>query len=265
MNILIVDDEVSALRDLARVIGKVAPDEAIQTAGDSKSALAFCRDNAPDVVFLDIRMPDMDGLTLAAEMKKLCPLVNIIMVTAYSDYALDALKLYVSDYILKPAMPEDVKNALLNLRHPVRKSGEGLFVQCFGNFEVFYDGEPVRFTRSKAKELFAYLIDRKGASVTNAQLRAILWMDETSDYVKQGHYLAQIVHELQGILNELNLSDIFLHRRNAYAIVPDMIPCDFYQALAHDPRALSMYHGEYMGQYPWAAYRNLTNEKELFL
>lgn len=150
MNILIVDDEVSALRDLARVIGKVAPDEAIQTAGDSKSALAFCRDNAPDVVFLDIRMPDMDGLTLAAEMKKLCPLVNIIMVTAYSDYALDALKLYVSDYILKPAMPEDVKNALLNLRHPVRKSGEGLFVQCFGNFEVFYDGEPVRFTRSKA-------------------------------------------------------------------------------------------------------------------
>ena len=103
MNILIVDDEVSALRDLARVIGKVAPDEAIQTAGDSKSALAFCRDNAPDVVFLDIRMPDMDGLTLAAEMKKLCPLVNIIMVTAYSDYALDALKLYVSDYILKPA------------------------------------------------------------------------------------------------------------------------------------------------------------------
>ena len=151
MNILIVDDEVSALRDLARVIGKVAPDEAIQTAGDSKSALAFCRDNAPDVVFLDIRMPDMDGLTLAAEMKKLCPLVNIIMVTAYSDYALDALKLYVSDYILKPAMPEDVKKALLNLRHPVRKSGEGLFVQCFGNFEVFSEspsGSPAPRLRS---------------------------------------------------------------------------------------------------------------------
>ena len=264
MNILIVDDEVSALRDLARVIGKVTPDATIQLAGDSQSALALCREHAPDVLFLDIRMPDMDGLTLAAEMKKVCPLVNIIMVTAYSDHALDALKLYVSDYILKPAMPEDVKNALLNLRHPVRKSGGGLFVQCFGNFEVFYDGEPVRFTRSKAKELFAYLIDRKGASVTNAELRAILWMDEASDYVKQGHYLAQIVHELQGILNELNLSDIFLHRRNAYAIVPDMIPRDFYLALAHDTRALSMYHGEYMGQYLWAAYRNLTNEKELF-
>ena len=53
MNILIVDDEVSALRDLARVIGKVATDATIQLAGDSQSALALCREHAPDVVFLD--------------------------------------------------------------------------------------------------------------------------------------------------------------------------------------------------------------------
>jgi two-component SAPR family response regulator len=264
MNILIVDDEASALRDLSREMRKVVPeDDEIFTARDSKTALAVCKEQNIDVVFLDIQMPDMDGLTLAAKMKEISPLINIIMVTAYPNYALDALKLYVSDYILKPANPVDIQNALLHLRHPVRKTQTGLFVQCFGSFEVFYDGKPVRFSRSKVKELFAYLIDRKGASVSNAQLRAVLWLDTKEDEKKPRKYLAQLVHELQSWLDANELSDIFLHTRDSYAIVPEKIPCDYYRALQQDARALSMYKGEYMCQYDWTADRILVKEKEL--
>lgn len=264
MNILLVDDEASALRDLHRVMKTaVAPEDEIFTARDTGTALALCKEKMIDVAFLDIKMPDMDGLTLAAEMKRIHPLINMIMVTAYPGYALDALKLYVSDYILKPADPEEVKKALLHLRHPVSRPGKGLFVQCFGQFEVFYDGKPVPFRRAKVKELLAYLIDRRGATVTNTQLRAILWMDGAKDEMKQRKYFAQLVYELQGQLNELGLSDVFRHQRDSYAIVPDKIPCDFYRALARDVQALSGYQGEYMSQYEWAAYRHLTNENKL--
>ena len=260
MKILLVDDEAGALRDLLRVMEKAAPGDEIVTARESKAALSLCGEQRFDAVFLDIKMPDMDGLTLTSEIKRICPMTNIIIVTAYPNFALDALRLYVSDYILKPARPEDVRQALLNLRHPVSDTRKGLYVQCFGHFELFYDGRPVRFRRTKVKELFAYLIDRRGASVTNTQLRAILWMDEVREDERQRKYFAQLIHELQNWLEERELSDIFIHRRDSYAVAPEKIACDYYRALAHDARALSMYQGEYMCQYEWAAYRDMTNE-----
>ena len=84
MNILLVDDEASALRDLHRVMKTaVAPEDEIFTARDPGDALALCKEKLIDVAFLDIKMPDMDGLTLAAEMRRIHPLINMIMVTAY--------------------------------------------------------------------------------------------------------------------------------------------------------------------------------------
>ncbi|MBR0312375.1 MAG: response regulator, partial [Oscillospiraceae bacterium] len=61
MKILLVDDEAGALRDLLRVMEKVAPGEEIVTARESIAALSLCGEQSFDVVFLDIKMPDMDG------------------------------------------------------------------------------------------------------------------------------------------------------------------------------------------------------------
>ena len=73
MNILIVDDEATALRDLSRVMRKTVPEAEIFTARDSDTALEVCKEKSIDVVFLDIQMPDMDGLTLAEKMKEIAP------------------------------------------------------------------------------------------------------------------------------------------------------------------------------------------------
>ncbi len=256
MNILIVDDEAGALRDLFRVIKKVVPNEEIYTAREADTALKICKTVPLDVTFLDIRMADMNGLDLAKKMKQTRPLLNIVIVTAYPNYALEALHLYVSDYILKPADPEHIRRALQNLRNPINERNTGLFVQCLGFFEVFFNGKPLHFKRSKVKELFAYLIDRKGATATNAQIRAALWMDEVQDDEKQQKYFSRIVLDLKHLLEELGLSDILIHHRNAYAIVPDQIPCDYYQELKKDANFLSKYSGNYMCQYEWAYYRN---------
>lgn len=252
MNILIVDDEVAALKYMEEILEEIVPDAYIEMAGRADTALAAFREREFDVVFLDISMPDRDGLELAKELKEIRPHINIIMVTAHAQYALDALKLYVSGYIVKPVLEEDVRDALDHLRHSVKEKISGLYVQCFGNFEIFYDGEPVRFRRTKAKELFAYLIDRRGASATNAELRAVLWKDEVSEERNQRKYFAQLARDVRMKLEELGCEDVFLRERDFYAIVPEKIPCDYYSALKRDKTALVNFHGEYMSQYEWA-------------
>ena len=56
-------------------------------------------------------------------------------------------------------------------------------------------------------------------------------------------------------MEELNISDIFVQSRDSYAIVPEKIPCDYYQALDSNPQELARYEGEYMSQYEWAQMR----------
>ena len=257
MKVLIVDDERSALRQVSRVLRKVEPDAEVHKTDDGDEALKLCGEIAFDIVFLDIEMPSKDGLTLAGEIKGILPMTNIVIITAYPEYALQAYKLYVSDYVLKPVVEEDLRNALDNLRNPIGEKRKGLYVRCFGNFTVFYDGKVVSFGRSKTKEMFAYLIDRKGAECTNAQLRAVLWGDQVRDDYKQRHYFAQIAYELSTKLEELGLGDIYVHRRDSYAIVPDRIPCDYYEALKGKGKAKDFagFEGEYMSQYEWAEFR----------
>ena len=230
MRVLIVDDEISAVRDLALSLEDIDPTAEIVTATKADTALQLFKERTFDVVFLDVNMPKKDGLTIAKEMIALRPTINIIMVTGFPQYALDAVKLYVCDYIVKLALPEDLSRALEHLRYPVSETRKGLYVRCFGNFDVFFDGKPVHFGRAKVKELFAYLIDRRGSSATNAEIRAVLWEDKTSNNEKQYKYFAQIVYELRKKLESLGLSDIFVQSRNAYSIVPDKINCDYYKA-----------------------------------
>ncbi|MBQ9512791.1 MAG: response regulator, partial [Lachnospiraceae bacterium] len=100
MKVLIVDDEAAVAEDLATVLKKVLSYAVIKSAFSASTALQMVRKEAFDVALLDIRMPDKDGLALAKEIKEIRPLINIIMVTAYPEYALEAHKLFVSGYLL---------------------------------------------------------------------------------------------------------------------------------------------------------------------
>lgn len=177
MKILIVDDEQMALEEAEELVLQIRPKAEIICAKNYMEALKAAETLHFDIALLDIEMPGMSGMELAEKLKEHTPDINIIFVTAYDEYALKAFQLYASDYLLKPISVSVLENAFSNLRYPVVSGEEKLRVQCFGNFEVFCDGEPVHFARARAKELFAYLIDLKGASANTGELCGILFED----------------------------------------------------------------------------------------
>ena len=257
MNILIVDDEAAARRNLTNVLASVVPQAELTAVGNAASALDQIREKNFDIAFLDIEMPGKSGLELAEELREIAPLTNIVMVTAYDQYAIDAFRLFVSGYILKPATEEEVAKVLKNLRRPVDTSPQGLYLQCFGNFEVFFNGEIVHFRRRRAKEMLAYLVDRRGAGVTGEELRAILWEDEADDTEKQRDYMQKIWHNLRDTLKNLGCEDVVTHSRNLYAVNVTRLRCDYYDALERNGGKIDAYLGEYMNQYSWAEYSEI--------
>lgn len=118
MRIMVVDDETLAVESLVRVLHKEQPDAEIIPFTQPAEAFDYLENNLVDIAFLDIEMGALSGLALAKKCKDLCPTVNIIFVTGYSQYAMDALRLHVSGYLMKPVRVDDLRTELANLRHP---------------------------------------------------------------------------------------------------------------------------------------------------
>lgn len=254
MNILVIDDETYALQSIENAIEEAAPYATVKMYTTAAAAMTEIQENNffPDVVFLDIELSDMNGIMLSKQIKDICPKTNIVFVTAYMEYAMQAMQARPSGYILKPATAEKVRNELQNLRYPIERVNQGNFrVQCFGNFEVYINQKPVLFSYRKTKELFAYLIDRKGASCNTETLCAVLWEDQT-DLENQKKYLRKLIADLSHTLEALGVGDVFLKRRNCFAVDVEKIDCDYYRMLKGDISAISQYTGEYMDQYDWA-------------
>lgn len=206
-----------------------------------------------DAALLDIEMPGINGLELAKRIKDITPDTNIIFVTAFSQYALTAFSVYPSGYLMKPLQAEELKEAFNNLRTPVQYKEDKMRIQCFGKFEVFFHDEPVVFSRTKAKELFAYLVDLRGAAANTGELCSVLW-ENSKDEVKCKHYLRNLISDLKKTLRDCHAEDVFICKRNHFAIDTSKVECDYYKYCEKDVTAINSYHGEYMKQYSWAEF-----------
>jgi len=112
MNILITDDEPLARARLRSMLEEDQQYQIVGEASSGKQALMMCGNLNPDVILLDIRMPDMDGLEAAFHLSVLENPPAIIFTTAYSEHALIAFEREAVDYLLKPIRKERLDTAL---------------------------------------------------------------------------------------------------------------------------------------------------------
>ena len=257
MRILCLDDEELALQMLEMCVKKARPDAEVWSFDDQDALLEDAEESGCDVAFLDIHMRGMNGVEVAKRLKDINPKMNIIFVTGFSEYKADAMDMKASGYIMKPVTVEEVKEELDNLRFQigmVPKKNALLRVQCFGNFDVFLpNGDHVKFERSKAKEVFAYLVSRHGSSCTTRELFAVIFEDQPYEEKIQ-NLLQTYIYSMIKTLKAVGAESAVVRSYNALAVNPDVIDCDYYRFKELDAGAVNAYECEFMSQYPWAEF-----------
>ncbi|MCR5451217.1 MAG: response regulator, partial [Lachnospiraceae bacterium] len=252
MKTIVIDDRQHAVNSMLRILGNIDPGGEHDGTIDPDEGIRLLKEKGKEIAFLDIEMPAKNGLLLAKEMKDIAPSLNIIFVTGHYDYAIDALRLRCSDYLIKPTDEEEVIDALENLRYPIkREEGKRIRIQCFGKFEVFVDERPVSFQRTRSLEVFAYIVDRKGARVPLRELQVVMWDD---DEMMGSHHsqLRMFIGDIRRAFEGMDCPVPILRGRGHVALDTQMVDCDYYRFLEGDPAAVNLYQGEYMNQYSWA-------------
>ena len=252
MKILLVDDEKLQLLRLEETVKKVLPEAELLSYSNPLKAFEENEKEQIDIAFLDIEMPGLNGIALAKKLKGVNPKINIIFVTAYNNYAMEAMKMHASGYVSKPVSPAKVKEEVEGLRFPVElEPTKKLQIKCFGNFELFFQAKPLRFSYSKSKELFAYLVDREGSAININELNAVLWEEDHKSYLRN------LIADIQKTLKSVGCADVFVKSHNGYSIDVDKVDCDAYEYKKGNPNAIRMYRGEYMIQYSWPIFEDI--------
>lgn len=247
MRAIAVDDEKYMLEALEEAVLSSADIESVRSFSACSAALAYVAENQVDIAFLDINMRGIGGLELAKKIVEAQPQCRIVFCTGHGEYAVDAFQLHASGYLIKPITSEGVQKEIDHIKG-TKEEEKSLTVKCFGNFEVLYREKSLPFKRTKAKELFALLIDRGGAGVTAKQICAVLFPENTDD-AKNVAYLRQLVMDLKNTLKEIGEEEVLQHDTPYYRVDTGKIKCDY---LSYLETGRPEFHGEYMTQYAWA-------------
>lgn len=195
MRALIVDDEAPARNKLRRMLGVFADVEVVGEASDGGTALTLAAQLRPDVIFLDVQMPEVDGFDVAASLPDDGP--ALVFVTAFDRYALQAFDTHAADYLLKPVEPERLERAIKRLRAHARA--------------------PVR--PSAGAPPTQLLIDDRGATHV-VRCVDIEWLQAADNYVNV-HLLGQSLlmrRTLESLLKDLAPAFVRTHRSAAVAL-----------------------------------------------
>ncbi|MBN2894292.1 MAG: response regulator transcription factor [Campylobacterales bacterium] len=164
MNLLIVDDEALARSRLERML-RTLGHEQIESCSSGADALEAAKENAFDIAFLDINMPQMNGLDLGYELRYLQPQLGIVFQTAYSEHALEAFDIGAVGYLVKPYSLDQLSKVLERLgeereraRSDVRlmsKNGENYFL--LRPEEIYYIKADLSEVMVRTKKGFSYM------------------------------------------------------------------------------------------------------------
>jgi two-component SAPR family response regulator len=200
MKVILVDDEQLALDYLERQLLKIKDIIIIAKFTNPHEALEGITQCVPDVVFLDIQLPEMSGIELANLLFERNPNLNIVFVTAYNEFAVKAFEINALDYIVKPVRMERLIKTMGRMKEyqheapsMVEEGTEELRLHVFRQVTLKKAKEPpviLQWRTSKAQELFLYLLQHRGQLVRKSSLIDLLWPEHELTKVYSQLYTA---------------------------------------------------------------------------
>jgi two-component system LytT family response regulator len=225
INALIVDDEALARRGLRHRLQTAPGINVVGEAKNGREAVRKVRELKPELLFLDIQMPGMDGFDVIMELGREAP-PAILFVTAYDEFAIKAFKVSAVDYLLKPIEDERLDEALAKVRRLLRRNRVSAQTSMLLKLVSEITGEPVRSMADLEKGVGELrrkespkLAIRDGGKTTWVRQEDIEWIDAAGDYMCV-HALGETLI-MRRTMKELEreLNGDFLHRIHRSTII----------------------------------------------
>lgn len=271
---ILVDDERLALMKLEFMLKEFPTVHIAATYTDSFQAVQEAPSVHPDVIFIDIEMPEMNGIQAAEILQEACPHAKIVFVTAYNHYAVDAFELNAVDYIMKPVRHDRLLKTIQRLEDQMSRMPKGtiveeaLMIRCLQSLRFERGGQALntlRWRTSKAQELFAFLLHHRNRFVSKDSLIDLLWPEFNRK--KASTHLYTTIYQVRQCLKQ---SEIDLHINNitggeGYILETGSIQIDVnkweqsiiaLEAIRDDNYAVhqelfDLYSGDYFGDYDY--------------
>lgn len=245
MRVVIIDDEKYAQENLKM---KLSSYKNIQLVGmflDAKSFLENVNQLDVDVIFLDVEMPEMNGLDILERLSTLPKQPAIIFVTAFKDYAIEAFEANALDYIVKPVTQERLEKALTRVKTTNKQVSEtntneltnteekpsiaNIDIRCLGSFSIKINGKEfnTHWRTKKTEEMLAYLIYKRDEYVSKESLAELLWPDATRSRSMSNFHVA--FHYLQQYQKEFRYSLPIESKRSTIKFVSDQVKLDIHR------------------------------------
>lgn len=284
---ILVDDEQLALERLKLLLEqKIGGIEVVAIYLDCSKVISGVMEHRPDVVFLDIQMPQINGLDLGRRIQAFAPSTEIVFVTGYDKYAVRAFELYALDFIMKPVQISRLEQTILRIREKMSlnfpkkiPNTNAPVICCFNQLRFKLPGQEaktIKWRTNKAQELFAYLLHHRDRTIDRSVLLELLWPDY--EEAKAAQQLYNTTYYIRQALKSSGMDTVTIRSANLEAgyrleigearidteewerSMKQLGPLDA-QAVEVYEEVLSLFEGNYLGEYEyiWA-----EHERERF-
>ncbi len=201
MNIIILDNHKLIIAELRRQVTAVLPGAECVCFTKQREAIEHVRKNRVDVALLDVDMPGLNGIEVAERMCQINPRLNIIFVTGYPEYALQAFSVPVSDFIVKPVSEDALKASFRKLRFPPEENVDSYQYDDVKDAKAI--GKRLRTLRKERGMTARELADEIGVSYPT------IYRWENGDRIPDGFNMGKLMNAfgvtLKDIISEINI------------------------------------------------------------
>lgn len=262
MRAIIVDDEPIMLKSFMRLSNGIPNLNVVGQFQSAEAAISYVQENPVELAMLDIKMPVMSGIDLAAKLRELRSDILIVFISAYDEYIRDCNAIGGDYYIIKPYKREIIEMMVQKMQVLSQRLKKPVYIQMFGRFNVLKDGVPIALS-GKAKEILALVASKRGKEISNESIYSTIWEGrEYSNTNMKVYYNA--LKRLKQALEAESLSELLLSTPRGQMLNVAMVDCDYYSWKENNAENGGKFEGEFLSEYSWGEYilAGLLNDYE---